>query len=189
MTDIELKKQIEELELKIEDLEELGFSSGEHGEKVYRPIFILREKIKELQRMLSLNQFPAYSNGVLDLYLDESADKVGKVSENYNITLTGEKRFIGYVRVTYDNMSDNFLGNIGYELKREFRGNGYMLQALEILREPMLKKGLEKPVITVQSDNIPSVRTIEKFGGKKLDKDEWYDSYEVDLEEKTNRSK
>lgn len=189
MNDIELKKQIEELELRIEKLEKLGFSSGKNGKKVYRLIFGLRERIKKLQGMLSLNQSPTYSNGVLDLYLDESAEKIGKVCENYNIALAGEKEFIGYVRVTYDVMNDNFLGNIGYKLNREFRGNGYMLQALEMLRKTMLDKGLTNPIINVRPDNMPSVKTIEKFGGKKLDKDEWYDSYEVDLREENRRSK
>lgn len=124
---------------------------------------------------------PKYSNGVLDLYLDEN--HYGKDEEKYNIALTGEHTWIGFVRITYT-LFDIFFANIGYELNKSARGNGYMIQALELLKEPMLEKGLEKPLISVDPNNIPSVRTIEKFGGKKIDNgNKWYDTYEVDLNE------
>lgn len=184
----QVEDRIRMVQKKLDEVEDYLFNNYytfEGADKLY----LLRKELSELQERLIFEKGPTYTNGEIDLYLDEEADKVGKVCENYNIALAGEKRFIGHVRVTYDEMSDNFLGNIGYELNREFRGNGYMLQALEILKRPMLESGLERPIITVDPKNRASVRTIEKFGGKKLDKDEWYDSYEVDLGEKSNKSK
>lgn len=184
----QIEEKIKLVQKKLEEVEYYLFNiyySEEGRDKLY----LLQEELNDLQDRLIFEKGPIYTNGVLDLYLDEEADKVGKVCEHYNIALAGEKRFIGYVRVTYDDMKDNFLGNIGYQLNRDFRGNGYMLQALEILKKPMLDRGLERPIITVESENTASVRTIEKFGGKKLEKDDWYDSYEVDLGDETHKRK
>lgn len=154
---------------------------------LYSVICDLRNEIFKLQRKILVVKGPIYTNGILDLYLEEGS-KVG-IFENYNIALAGTERFIGSVRVVYDDMRNNMYGNIGYGLNRDFQGHGYMLQALEILREPMLQKGLERPILTVEPDNKPSVRTIEKFGGKKLENDDWYDIYEVDLTEKGSKGK
>lgn len=182
----ELKKKLEELENKYLHMSYESHFSLE-GQKVYDDLLM---EMEEIRKQILVARGPDYTNGVLDLYLDTDADKIGKECENYNIAIAGTGNIIGYVRVTYDDMRDSFLGNIGYKLSSRYRGNGYMLQALEILKKPMIDKGLEKPIITVRPDNDSSVKTIEKFGGKKIDNgEEWYDTYEVDLTEKTGKSK
>jgi len=187
------EKKISELQNKIEDLRkriallESAKAEYDFDREVYTKIYVLENKILELQRRIRVEKGPTYTDGVLDLYLEDDS-KIGSF-ENYNIALAGTGRFIGSIRVAYGDMRDNIFGNIGYKLSRKFRGNGYMLQALEILRGPMIHKGLERPIITVEPDNKPSVRTIEKFGGKKVDDSNWYDTYEVDLKEKTSKSK
>lgn len=181
-----LKEALEKLEKKrmIMDYTEGVWDVGSRSE--YEALL---EEMRVIKRKILALKSPNYSNGLLDLYIDDEAQKIGRNCENYNIALAGTGEIIGYIRVTYDDMSDNFLGNIGFKLSRQYRGNGYMLQALELLNKTMLDKGLKKPIITVEAWNKASVRTIEKFGGKKLDKDEWYDSYEVDLCEVTYRRK
>lgn len=61
------------------------------------------------------------------------------------------------------------------------------IEALKMLKEIIIKKGLNKPRITTYPDNIPSIRVAEKFGGKLLDGPEYTDksyiTYEVDLAE------
>ncbi len=56
-----------------------------------------------------------------------------------------------------------------------------------MLKEIMIKKGLNKPRITTYPENIPSIRVAERFGGKLLDGPEYNDksyiTYEVDLAE------
>lgn len=182
---VELERRLEELEKKYLQMEYGRFYSSESR----REYDDLLNEMGEIKKQILIVKGPDYTNGVLDLYLTDDADKIGKVCENYNIAIAGTGKIIGYIRVTYDDMSDSFLGNIGYKLSSQYRGNGYMLQALEILKKPLVDKGLEKPIITVEPSNSPSVKTIEKFGGKKIENDEWYDSYEVDLVEGTHKSK
>lgn len=187
----QVEARIRMVQRELDEVENYLFNNH-YSEEGAEKLYLLQKELSELYDRLSFAKGPTYSNGVLDLYLDEEANKIGKVCEHYKIALAGEKKFIGHVRVTYDDMCDNFLGNIGYELNKKFRGNGYMLQALEILKRPMLESGLERPIITVDPHNGASVRTIEKFGGKKIFQDEghkWYDSYEVDLREENHRSK
>lgn len=49
----------------------------------------------------------------------------------------------------------------------------------------MLKMRIIKPIITVEPDNLASVKTIQAFGGvlvqKHNNKELYYDTYEVDL--------
>ncbi len=180
----ELEKKLAELENRYLQMDYELLHSAD-GRRLYDELL---EEIAEVKRQILAAKVPDYTNGILDLYLMDEADKIGKECENYNIAIAGTGKVIGYVRVTYDDMSDNFLGNIGYKLSSQYRGNGYMLQALEILKKPMLAKGLEKPIITVKPNNDSSIRVIEKFGGRKLENDEWYDAYEVDLLEKESKN-
>lgn len=178
-----IKNKIATLRKKVAILEEEMF----FRQDVKSKINALREEIFELENKVFVEKGPTYTNEVLDLYLEDDSN-IG-LYENYKIALAGTEIFIGSVRVCYENMRDNMLGNIGYGLYSDFRGNGYMIQALELLREPMLEKGLEKPIITVDPENNSSIRVIEKFGGKKLENDKWYDTYEVDLDDESHKSR
>ena len=181
----ELKKKLEELENKYYQMDIELFHSAE-GRRIYDELLL---EMAEIKRQILVVRGPDYTNGVLDLYFNSDYDRVGVVCENFDIAIAGTGRVIGNVRITYDDMRDNFLGNIGYKLSHQYRGNGYMLQVLEILKKPMLDKGLEKPIITTAPGNTASIRTIEKFGGKRIENDDWYNIYEVDLTEKTGKSK
>lgn len=126
-----------------------------------------------------------YSDGELDLIINEHKGN-GDRDVYYDIRLTDTPVYIGEIRVTYANPV-KFFGDIGYELKKEYRGNGYMLKALNVLKEPLRERGLTHPRLTVYPSNIPSVKTIEKFGGKKVETTGFYDIYEVDLDDEDNK--
>lgn len=164
-----------------EKLEEISFGSND-----FALVNKLELEIKELEDELIRKTEPTCSNGIIDLYLDEnnSCDE----QELYIIRLAGEVDKIGQIEVRYGFVP--ILGNVGYHLNEEYRGHGYMFQALETLEDILIDKGLEKPIFTVYPENVPSVRTIEKLGGVKIfDEDGYkhYDTYEVDLIEKKTR--
>lgn len=138
------------------------------------------EYLRITDRLESLKK-PNYSDGELDLLVNEIKSYQDK-DVYYDIRLSNSPLYIGEIRVTYYNPT-RFLGDIGYELKPEFRGNGYMIKALNVLREPLKEKGLLHPKFTVFPNNISSVKTIEKFGGKKIGSTGFYDIYQADLEE------
>lgn len=147
----------------------------------------IRREIFEIETLIRLKNGPCFTNGILDLYFDY--DDSCEDEEYYNITLHNCLVIIGHVRITYSNFC-SFLGNIGYELCESSRGNGYMIQALEMLSEVMIDNGLTKPIITVYPDNIPSLKTIEKFGGVLIDgisENKSYVTYEVDLMKKVKK--
>lgn len=116
-------------------------------------------------------------NEILDVYLDYGSVKKGY--GNFEIYLHGTPNRIGYVRLIRE--PNNPYGNVAYVLDEEYRGHRFALQSLELLKDTMLKLKIVKPIITVEPDNIASVRTIQNFGGVLTQNHGWYDTYEVDL--------
>ena len=56
----------------------------------------------------------------------------------------------------------------------------------------MITKGLTNIIITAYPDNLPSIKTIESFGGlliKEANDDQNWNTYEVDLLNKNNQKK
>ena len=51
------------------------------------------------------------------------------------------------------------------------------------LYNELKERGLLHPKFTVFPNNIASVKTIEKFGGRKIGSTGFYDIYEADIEE------
>lgn len=82
--------------------------------------------------------------------------------------LVNEKNEIcanGILRFPLSSRSLKEGGNVGYDVPPSMRGKGYSLFfLLEIVKKARLE-GLEKILLTCNSDNLPSVRTIEKAGG------------------------
>lgn len=141
----------------------------------------LSDKYRKLQEELNLLQSPNFSNKIIDLYLDE--EKSDKEQSGYYITLSGEKKSIGYIRIIWQSYSP-LLENIGYYLEHDYRGHHYALQALELLRDYLIEHGLTRPKLTAYPDNVASIKTIENFGGvliKTNNKDQDWNTYEVDL--------
>lgn len=156
-----------------------------------------REKITKILTTIDLlkNEIyflkhnPVVSNAKLDLYLGRGSIEEGYVEFDVFLHATSVK--IGHVRLNKEN--DNVFGNIGYGLDKEYRGHHFMLQSLELLKDIMLKMRIIKPIITVEPDNLASVKTIQAFGGvlvqKHNNKELYYDTYEVDLLEKQEPKK
>ncbi len=188
-------KTLEELEDKLYCLtaqmnklyEEKIFSCDYLDDSVIEKLDRLKEEYFRTIRDIEKLKKADYSDGELDLVVNEHKSN-GERNVYYDIRLTDDLSYIGEIRVTYVN-HDRFFGDIGYELVPKYRGNGYMLQALNILKEPLIERGLTKPILTVFPDNIASVKTIQRFGGEKIDSTGFYDIYQVDLEEESKRRK
>ena len=151
--------------------------------KVWTAIDLLKNEIHFLKHN------PVVSNANIDLYLERGSIEEGYVELDVFLHETHTK--IGYVRLNKEN--DKVFGNIGYGLYEEYRGHHFMLQSLELLKDIMLKMRIVKPIITVEPNNLASVKTIEAFGGVLVqehnNKELYYDTYEVDLLEKQDPKK
>ncbi len=56
-------------------------------------------------------------------------------------------------------------GNIGYEIRRSERGNGYGTRLLALMLQEARRIGLSRALVTVGQDNRPSIMVVEKNGG------------------------
>ena len=188
--DLEIVKKMEELkelEEQLSLLQNTSFSSSDNRQEIDNKIGKLFSKIDLVRgeiRFLEGN--PVVSNEKLDIYFDN-----GSMEDGYGIFeihLHGTSNRIGYVRLIRE--PHNSFGNISYALDGKYRGHHFMLQSLDLLKDTMLKMKIVKPIITVEPDNLASVKTIQAFGGILTEKNNgWYDTYEVDLTEKQSPKK
>jgi predicted acetyltransferase len=56
-------------------------------------------------------------------------------------------------------------GHIGYDVRPSSRGRGFGTAALRLVLPEARHRGLERVRLTVDSDNLPSIRIIERNGG------------------------
>ena len=56
-------------------------------------------------------------------------------------------------------------GHIGYDVRPSARGRGYGTAALRLALPEAQRRGLERVRLTVDSDNVPSIKIIERNGG------------------------
>lgn len=150
----------------------------------YNELCRKKNKLSEMYKLLSLPK--VISTDELDIYVENK----GFSHYIYHLTLHEDIKEIGHIRVTYKECDDKF-GNIGYEIKRQYQGCNFALKALELLEDEMIQRGLTKPIITAYPYNLPSIRTIEKFGGvliREHDNLITYNKYQVDLLNKRQES-
>jgi len=56
-------------------------------------------------------------------------------------------------------------GHIGYDVRPSSRGRGFGTAALGLVLPEARCRGLERVRLTVDSDNLPSIKIIERNGG------------------------
>lgn len=144
----------------------------------------LKEKADSLREELKFVDFKKIATDYeIDLY--EAPYERGV--KYYRITPHDVVKEIGFIKISYGANCIPRYGNIGYEIDERYRGNNYTIRALEMLVEEMMLRGLTKPTLAAKQSNIPSVRIIEKFGGKVIhqaqNQFDW-NIYQVDLENK-----
>lgn len=61
-----------------------------------------------------------------------------------------------------------YVGNIGYEIYPEYRGNHYAYKACMLIIELAVSLGMKELYITCDPDNYASIKTCELLGSKRL---------------------
>ena len=172
----ELKKELRCIDLEIAEL--LCSSDRENRyNELSRKSRALREEIR----------FMDYKLIATDYEIDIYEVPVERYVKYYWITPHNLFEEIGFVKICYGAAAKQRMGNIGYEIKEAYRGKGYAYRALEMLVDEMLSRNLDAPTLAAFPSNIPSVHTIEKFGGEKIyqakNRFDW-NIYQVDLKSK-----
>lgn len=181
-----LKNTIEALEAKLEKIKKdpnFDYRNKQYweiDEKLYR----LKRRYESLvyAETIKNKQYDA-SDGEIDLYLKNTIGKNG--SREYLIYLHNTLTEIG--KVIFWGQCDGeipFRGNVSYCIDPEYRGHHYALKALNLMADKLLEDGITTIYISAESHNIPSIRTIELFGGiPRSDIDPHnIQAYECDLE-------
>jgi len=91
----------------------------------------------------------------------------GKVPQTTFFALNHDCVVVGMVRVRHY-LTDALRykgGLIGYYIAPKFRGNGYAKAALKLALAELRSLGEKRALITVDSDNRASIKTIESCGG------------------------
>lgn len=88
---------------------------------------------------------------------------------NYDIVLRGTQTVIGNCSAKLGfNDTMFFIGNVGYEIYENYRGNGYAGEAVKLLKRLFKANNLDKIYITNAPENNCSRRVCEKLGAEFL---------------------
>jgi predicted acetyltransferase len=82
--------------------------------------------------------------------------------------LVDRGRYIGRgtIRHIKSGSDPKIKSNFYYEIASEFRGHGYGYALLLLLLQRAKELAIQSPIITVDADNLPSVKIIERAGCK-----------------------
>ncbi|MEE8356604.1 MAG: GNAT family N-acetyltransferase [Anaerolineales bacterium] len=99
---------------------------------------------------------------------DESKLKSGLVPQTVFWVLDPEGIAIGMVKVRHYLNANLRIhgGHIGYFISSDQRGKGYGKQALALALVELRKLGETRVLITINPENIPSLRVVEANGGQ-----------------------
>ena len=137
------------------------------------------EYIKQLAHDLRVRAYeiqdPTFSDGIIDLYNDK----------DYRFTICEHDKSTPIGVIEYNDTQDLVPGNISYEIYKDYQGHNYALRALKLIGHGLLNVGVTGIIVTVDnSTNIPSIKTVEKFGGELIGtkEDQGPIAYTCDLE-------
>ncbi len=91
---------------------------------------------------------------------------------NFAMRNSTDKNHMGNIRLRLgtQDLLVNYIGQIGYDVKEEFRGQGYAARSLQLLLPLARNHGFEERCITCNPDNEPSKRTLIKSGFELIEK-------------------
>ncbi len=171
-----MNNKINELELEIKKLEELSKKSPESVDTINIKISRLKTL---LYHELTSPRTPDLSDGVIDLYKSDNEHEA-----DYTIYLSNTEIYIGFIDYRFSKIAN--IGDIGYGILPKYRGNHYALRALNLICDSIIKRGINEVTICAKCDNIASIKTIQKFGGKLINKKDDILYFKCNIKEKGN---
>ncbi len=155
--------------------------------------FLLREKFKVInEKYWFLQEKLDYYESSLIASSDELDIKRfgNNIEAMYDIYLKDQGIKVGHIDYRGYHIS-NITGDIGYVIDCRFNGHNYAYKALCLLSDYLNRNNINDFYISVFSDNIPSIKTIEKYGGVIIRKDNRISTYQcitkqINIEKKTS---
>ena len=121
----------------------------------------LENELEETRHSILMTEMSGWnlisSNENIDLYkLDD------EICGTYFIYLHNEPEEAGVISYN-PKYSNSFYGDISYSIYDDYQGNSYAFQALCMLSKHLEENGINSIRISARKDNIPSIKTIEKY--------------------------
>lgn len=173
----DLYKKLENINNKIDKYcsENAYMPCPENFEKVKSDILIAIDQYES--KLFSLQNNPELSDNNIDLYLKNDNDSYS----HYIIFLHDTDIYIGEINYQKNQPFKEKFGNISYRIFPEYRGNHYALSALNLMSDKLYKDGIEEIFLATERTNIPSLKTIERYGGELISSGELVVSYRCNL--------
>ncbi len=118
-------------------------------------------KIKEMNKLLVKVLPPVKTDGVVDLR-KKIVTKEDEIIADYALYLHGTEQLIGEMK--YSGYHAGPSGDIAYSVEPQYRGNHYGYRGLCLMSELLNDHNIEDFWVSIYKDNIPSIKTIEKYG-------------------------
>ena len=95
---------------------------------------------------------------IINFHLDDSGCRWGLYNKNNN-------KFIGTIGFHYLRKSESFIAEIGFDLSKDYWGNGFMPEAIkEVMSFGFTQMGLDIIDATVEPANERSINLMRKLG-------------------------
>lgn len=182
----ELEKKLQILQEKRRRLEEKKYEVDDDYleiECIYYEIDRLIEESLSIKRKIYFLKAPCIEGENVDI-----RELTKNKSTNYYIYLHGTDTIIGEISYRGYHIRKT-LGDIGYEIYEEYRGNGYAYEALCLLGGKLKEDDIDDFWISTTIDNIPSKKTIEKYGGELFDREDNIITYSCKTKKLENKRK
>ena len=101
---------------------------------------------------------------------------IGVQTSAYLAVRTSDEKVVGCIelRHTLNESLTVIGGHIGYSVVPQERNKGYATMMLKLILKEAKNIGLEKVLLTCDTDNVASCKTIEKCGGTPEQKEAFY---------------
>ena len=168
---------------KMEELKETDDILKEKKQLVKRT-WDIEENIGKIEELIYFKTPPLATNGIIDLRKSREHP-----DQNDNNLIGGYEIFLHNTNISVGNIEyrgyhfHEYFADVGGEIIKEYRGNGYLYQALSLLKELLSKKGIGDFWASANENNIPSIKTIKKLGGILLDSKSGTELYKVPTKE------
>ena len=143
-------------------LDEIFYYNNKNKSLIEQEVKI-EDIINRCQEYLYWHKPPIKTDGIIDLR--KKVQYGHNIKVKYEIYLHNEKTQVGNI-VYRGYHTSHLFGDIEYDINKEFRGNNYAYRALCLLSDLLKENDVEDFWISAYNDNISSLKTIKKYGGK-----------------------
>jgi len=133
-------------------------------DKIYKQENTISKKISDIKEEIFWLTPPIKINEFIEIRKEFDDLPKNNVIGRYFICITSKRKIVGEIYYRGYHVCETF-GDVGYRIDMDFRGNNYSYYALCLLGELLKENGIDDFWISTYKNNIPSIKTIEKYGG------------------------